>query len=75
MVLILQNGRASAMPPKGQSRVFSKLGHKEGKELIGESTLLIFVYHTHVFERHPHKKDIFHFHLEILRANMKSKHS
>ena len=34
----ISNGRASAMPPKGQSRVFSKLGHKEGKELIGEST-------------------------------------
>ena len=32
------NGRASAMPPKGQSRVFSKLGHKEGKELVVEST-------------------------------------
>ena len=24
--------------PKGQSRVFSKLGHKEGKELVVEST-------------------------------------
>ena len=34
---IENNGRASAMPPKGQSRVFSKLGHKEGKELIVES--------------------------------------
>ena len=33
----IYNGRASAMPPKGQSRVFSKLGHKEGKELIVES--------------------------------------
>ena len=31
---ILLYGRASAMPPKGQSRVFSKLCHKEGKEFF-----------------------------------------
>ena len=38
LTFLFYNGRASAMPPKGQSRVFSKLGHKEGKELVVEST-------------------------------------
>ena len=36
------NGRASAMPPKGQSRVFSKLGYKEGKQFLWHNNVMCF---------------------------------